>query len=137
MKDKIYSIEDLSKYRLEKAKDDLDASKINFENKKFSQSINRSYYTIFHATRSLLAFNIFDSKKHSGIISFFRENYIKNNKIEKKYSDIIGNAQRIRLESDYKDFYVISKDQAKKQIDNAEDFIERIEKYIKENYAKK
>lgn len=37
---------DLSKYRLEKAKDDLGVSKLNLENKKFSQSINRSYYSI-------------------------------------------------------------------------------------------
>ncbi len=33
---------DLSKYRIEKAPDDLETSEIMLKNKKFSQSINRS-----------------------------------------------------------------------------------------------
>ncbi|MEW6097524.1 MAG: hypothetical protein AB1567_13580 [bacterium] len=35
---------DLAIYRIEKAKGDLETSKINFDNGKFAQSINRSYY---------------------------------------------------------------------------------------------
>ena len=32
---------------------------------------NRAYYSIFHAIRSVLALDGFDSKKHSGVISEF------------------------------------------------------------------
>ena len=46
---------DLCRYRLDKAKDDLRVSKSNLENKNFSQSINRSYYSMFHAVRAVLA----------------------------------------------------------------------------------
>lgn len=55
---------DLSKYRLEKSKEDLLSSKLLFENGFYKQSVNRSYYSIFHATRALLALDKFDSKKH-------------------------------------------------------------------------
>jgi uncharacterized protein (UPF0332 family) len=133
MEDEIY---ELSKYRIEKARKDLDSSKINFENKLYSQSINRSYYCIFHAARALLAFDRFDSKKHSGIISYFNLHYIKQNKIEKKYSEIITTAERIRINTDYRDFYVVSMEEAKKQIKDAENFLNRIETYIKINYPK-
>ncbi len=34
---------DLSNYRMEKAKDDVETAEIMFENNKYSQSINRSY----------------------------------------------------------------------------------------------
>ena len=61
----------LSNYRFKKAEDNLEAAKILFESSHFAESINRSYYAIFHSLRALLAFNEFDSKKHSGIISFF------------------------------------------------------------------
>ncbi len=64
-------LRDLSKYRIEKAKDDLETSEIMLENNKYSQSINRSYYAMFHAVRSLLALDKFDSHKHSGLISHF------------------------------------------------------------------
>lgn len=56
----------LSKHRLQRAKDDLESAKLLFENKKLTQSINRSYYSIFHATRSLLAMEKFDSKNIPG-----------------------------------------------------------------------
>jgi uncharacterized protein (UPF0332 family) len=66
MESEIY---DLAKYRLSKSKNDLESAHLNFLNNLFSQSINRSYYAIFHSVRVLLAFDKFDSKKHSGIIS--------------------------------------------------------------------
>ena len=61
----------LANYRLSKSKSDLNAAEILLKNKLYSQSINRSYYAIFHAVRALLAFDKFDSKKHSGIIAYF------------------------------------------------------------------
>ncbi len=87
------SIAELSKYRMEKAKDDLDTAEIMLDNKKYSQSINRSYYAIFHALRSLLAFSKFDSQKHSGIISYFNLHFIKTGKIEVEYSICIYNKE--------------------------------------------
>jgi uncharacterized protein (UPF0332 family) len=68
---------DLSAYRLEKAADDLDTAGLMFKNNKLSQSINRSYYSMFHAVRALLALSVLDSKKHTGVISFFNKHYIK------------------------------------------------------------
>ncbi len=41
-------------YSLEKADDELDNARILFNNKKFSKSLNCSYYAIFHAARGLL-----------------------------------------------------------------------------------
>ena len=62
---------DLIQYRLNKAKEDLNSSESMLRNNYFAQSLNRSYYAIFHSARSLLATVDLDSKKHSGIISLF------------------------------------------------------------------
>lgn len=121
---------DLAKYRMEKAKSDLRASKIMLENKLFSQSLNRSYYSIFHAVRSVLAFERFDSKKHSGIIAYFNHNFINGKIFDKEYSKILMGAERIRNKSDYNDFYIASKDDAEQQIINASKFIKTMEEYI-------
>ena len=74
------SYQDLSIYRMDKVKDDLETAEILLANKKYNQSINRSYYAILHAVRSLLALDGFDSHKHSRIISYFNRNYIKTGK---------------------------------------------------------
>ena len=127
MDDKIQALSD---YRLEKSKQDLETAKINFEHNMLTQSINRSYYAAFHALRALLAYDCFDSKKHSSILGYFNKNYIANEKIEQEYYRIIASAFDIRTKSDYQDFYIVGKDETKKQLINAEKFINMIENYI-------
>ena len=77
-----------------------------------------------------MSFDKFDSKKHSGIISYFNEHYIKTGLIEKNFSVILMSAERIRTESDYDDLFTASKEQAEKQIQNAVLFLERITSFI-------
>ena len=121
---------ELSKYRLEKALEDLKSAEVLFQNNLYKQSINRSYYSIFHATRAILALDMFDSKKHSGVIAYFNQNYIATSKFESKYSKILMGVQKIRNSSDYDDFYVVSKEEAEMQINNAKEFVVKIKQYI-------
>jgi len=121
---------DLALYRMGKAKDDFESAQVLFETGKYSQSTNRSYYSIFHATRAILALDKFDSKKHSGVIAFFISNYVRLGKIDEKYGKIITNAEKIRIAGDYNDFYIADKETAEKQINNAKDFIEMAEGII-------
>ena len=124
------TILELSKYRLERAKEDLRTAQNNFFNNSFSQSINRSYYSIFHSLRALLAFDRFDSRKHSGIISYFNQYYIKTGKFDSQYSKILKKAESLRIDSDYRDFFVPTREDAETQLQNAEEFVCKIEEYI-------
>mgnify|MGYP002348618270 CR=1 FL=1 len=120
----------LIKYRLEKAKEDFESAKLLHENKHYAQALNRSYYSIFHATRALLAIDNLDSKRHSGVIGYFNQNYIATGKIEKEYYKILVGSQRVRERSDYDDFYVVVVEDVAMQIKNAELFINKIENLI-------
>ena len=122
---------DLSFYRLEKAKKDLEDAKKTLELEMYDTSANRSYYAIFHAARAILALDGQDFKKHSGVISKFQQDYIKTEIFDKTMSNIIKSAFDMRTESDYEDFYVISKDDVKTQVMEAEQFVITIEVYIK------
>gem|GEM_PF-3601666 len=59
-----------------------------------------------------MAYDRFDLKTHAGVLSFFNQHYIKTDKIEKAYAKIIARAEKIRIKSDYDDFYMVSKQQA-------------------------
>jgi len=122
---------DLCLYRIEKAADDLKVAKLLFEKSYYSQSMNRSYYAIFHITRALLALDEFDTHKHSGIIAYFNREYIARGIFDKKYSKIIKGAEKMRNRSDYDDFYIVSKDETKQQLENAGQFVEKIEEFIR------
>lgn len=121
---------DLCKYRLEKAYECLKSAKLLQEAEDYMSAANRSYYAIFHAMRSVMALDGEDRKKHSGVVSYFQEHYIKTNIFEKEYSYIIKNAFLVRQESDYEDFCIISKSEAVEQIENAQKFVEAVNKYI-------
>jgi len=120
---------DLAVFRLHQAKECLQAALVAID---FKTAANRSYYCIFHAMRAVHALDGFDSKKHSGVIDNFRKNYIKTGIFPKEFSNIIVEAFDVRLESDYEDFYVVSKSKVMAQVENAKTVLEAAEKYVGE-----
>lgn len=108
----------LSKARMEHAKDCLKESDILLSAGEYKGAANRAYYAAFHAMRAMLILDEFDSKKHSGIIAKFREFYLKTDLFNKEFSDSISSLFRVRTASDYDDFYVVSKNDATAQYEN-------------------
>jgi uncharacterized protein (UPF0332 family) len=119
----------LMSFRLQQARNSLESA---LDTKDFQTAANRSYYSIFYAMRALQALDRFDSKKHSGVIAHFRQNYIKTGIFPVSFSDIVGNAFKVRIESDYEDFYLVSKAEVAAQVENAGIFLEAVEKYVNE-----
>lgn len=119
------------KYRLESAKERLNASKVLLDCGSYKDSISRSYYAMFTVVRALLATDGIDYSKHAGVISYFQKEYIKTGVFDKKYSKYLSQAFQIRNNTDYSDFFVVSQEDAKNQYENAAVFIEIIEEYLK------
>ena len=61
---------DLAKYRLIRAKEDLETASDNLENGKYRASVNRSYHAVFHAIRAVTALDSFDSETPGRPFSF-------------------------------------------------------------------
>jgi len=120
----------LAKYRLEHASQCLKAANTLLEIGDFKGAANRSYYAIFHAMRAIFALDGLDFKKHSGLISEFRKRYIKSGLLSEKLSDNINELFQVRTDSDYDDFYLISHDEVREQIQNAYDFIKEVRHYL-------
>lgn len=73
-----------------------------------------------------------DFSKHSGVSAYFRKWYIKTGIFDTELSEIIKEAFDIRSDSDYDDYYILSKEDVEEQIENAEKFYFEIEKYHRE-----
>lgn len=120
----------LQQYRLASANERINSSKILFENGQYKDSIGRSYYAMFTAARALLAGDGVDFSKHTGVIGYFQKNYIKEQKLDKKYSKYISEAFQIRNNVDYADFFMVSKEDAQNQLQRAEEFVSAIKQYL-------
>jgi uncharacterized protein (UPF0332 family) len=73
---------ELSKLRLDSARTLLESARMLIVAGDCKSAANRSYYAIFAAMRACLATLGIDHKRHSGVISEFRLNFIKTGKTE-------------------------------------------------------
>lgn len=124
------SIKELANYRLERAKEMLTASEDNLGVKQYRTSLNRSYYAIFHAMRAANSLEGYDSSKHSGVIAFFTQTFLKSEIIDRGMAKIIKESSYLREKSDYDDFYIASKDEAAKQLEKAKEFVLAVQEYM-------
>lgn len=125
----------LAKYRLDKAKENLESAKVSLNENLFRSSISNSYYSIFHAIRVLFALEGFDSKTHKGAIHLLIKHFIKSGLLPITISEILTESFEMRIDSDYEDFFVVSKDEAIGQIENAEILMSQIIHFIKHHYG--
>lgn len=125
---------ELSKLRLDIAKERITFAKEIMKIGDYKTVANRSYYAVFSAMRAVLALDNIDSKKHSGVIAEFRRLYIKTDIFPKKFSVFIDSLVEVRQGSDYDDFYLISKNEVEEQLSNAEEFVNEVEKYLIAKY---
>lgn len=118
------SMINLSQYRYEKAKEVMADAEMLLEQKSFASSVNRSYYAIFHALRAITALDGFDTGKHSGVIAYINKNYVKTGIFDKELSKILDTAFRLREKADYNDFFAVSYEMAKEQLEKAEKVVQ-------------
>ena len=121
---------EISKARFDHAKECLLDAKMLLTGERYRSAANRAYYAIFHAMRAVLALDGVDMKHHSGIISEFRRRYINTGIFETRMSEIISVLFDVRTDSDYDDFFVISKADTAAQIENAAYFVDRVAAYL-------
>lgn len=126
---------DLSRYRLQKAKEMLVSAKRDMDAKDYASVNDRAYYAIFHAIKAVLALDGEDYKKHSAVIARFTLNYLKPDILPREYSKLIPNASLIRNRSDYEDFYICSGADTNALFSGAESFCSEVEKYLAGRYG--
>ena len=124
----------LSKARISHAEDCLREARLLLDGNEYKGAANRAYYAAFHSLRAVLILDAFDSKKHSGIIAKFRENYLKTEIFNKEISNYISSLFRIRTASDYDDFFVVSKEESFSQLEKAEIIVSQIKHYLETKY---
>ena len=121
----------MSKYRLEQAEEDLASAKFCLEKNYLRLAANRSYYAVFHAIQSITILDNYDSKKHTVILSYFNQHYIKSGIFDTKYYVYAYRAKESRNESDYGMFYIPQKEEVKNHIYDAELFLETVKVFLK------
>jgi len=121
---------ELARYRLYRAELELETAKEAFRTGNYFRTLSSSYYAMFHAARALCALKAFDSKKHSGIIGYFNKHFVATGQFDSRYSQFLYSAFDVRHDSDYGDFYIARPEDAETQINNANEFVFAVKRYL-------
>ena len=120
---------ELSEYRLKEAESALQAAETLLKAGFLKDSINRSYYSVFYAVKSVLAVEGVDFKRHKDAIGYFNQHYVATEIFPRELGRMIGRCKQKREASDYDDFYIASKEEAEEQIQIARKTIDVISEW--------
>lgn len=115
---------------LNRAKENLKAAEILFNEELYNASASRAYYSAFQiAIAALFYKGLKPAIDHRTVQSLFADTFVNRNKIlPSKYKTILYDLHNIRIDADYK--LGIKRQTAKIQLQNAKDFLEKLEKEI-------
>ena len=117
---------------LNDAHESLEAARVLLENGFYRDAISRAYYAMFYAASALLRAKGVVTKSHRGVIAKFGLEFVNRGIVEKYYAKALSLAETSRERADYDPTYRPSEEEAESIIEDAERFIERVEKALEE-----
>ena len=128
------SVETLAKYRFQRVWRELAAVKEMLSGGMYEPSLNRSYYSIFHAMRAITVLEGFGAANMAGVIAYFNQNFIKTGIFAKETSKIIKISSIMKRQSGLFELLYLrgSKTQRASRLRGPKQFIEAVEKYLKD-----
>ncbi|MBC8181133.1 HEPN domain-containing protein [candidate division KSB1 bacterium] len=119
---------------IENAEESLSVAQLNLDNDFYSAAINRAYYAIFYAANAMLATKKLVRSKHSGVLSAFRQHFIKTGLLAPELSEIYGQVMDDRHEGDYEIITATSKDDAEIDVQQARQFVDVVRNWLRKEY---
>ncbi|AIU70087.1 hypothetical protein TEU_06960 [Thermococcus eurythermalis] len=117
---------------LNDAHESLEAARVLLENGFYRDAISRAYYAMFYAASALLRAKGVVTKSHRGVIAKFGLEFVNTGIVEKYYAKALSLAETSRERADYDPTYRPNEEEAESIVEDAERFIERIEKALEE-----
>jgi len=125
-KDKMQIIQ----YRLDQAVETIDVVQLLIDNDKLPVAVNRIYYGVFYSLLALSLKHDSQTSKHLQLIGWFNREFIKKEKIEVIYGNILRKAYENRTSGDYDSFCEFEMEEVIFLFSKMKLFIERIKAYI-------
>ena len=98
--------------------------------------MNRVYYAMFYAVLALIIFEKFISSKHTGVLSFFNKQFIKEGIFPTEMGRWINKAFELRQTGDYREYVRLTREQVEPYIGFAKSFVKKVEEFLGKNKFK-
>jgi len=90
----------------------------------------RAYYAMFYAVEALLLNRDMSFSKHSAVIAAFGKEFVKTGTFDNRFHRYLLNAFDLRNAGDYGAIHSVSEEKARQTIEEAEELLAVITKYL-------
>lgn len=123
-------IKTLVNYRLQRANETLSDAEKFIEEVSLNSVVNRIYYAMFYVVNALLISKGLSSSKHSGVRALFNKEFVNKGLVNKKSGRLYFEMFERRQTGDYRDFIEFKKEDVAKWVDEAKEFVSKIEEIV-------
>jgi len=116
---------------LKKAKEWLSESEKSLKGDASGSSILASYMAMFHAARSILFFDGYREKSHACIARYLEEKYVKSQKLDIKWIELLDHSREIRHDDQYNLSFFSTEEEAENALQSAKAFHNEMENLFK------
>jgi uncharacterized protein (UPF0332 family) len=120
----------LIQYRLTQAEETIAEVRKLIDADLLNVAVNRIYYGMFYSITALALKHEFQSSKHSQLMGWLNQNFVKPGHIESKYGKILRDAYKNRSDGDYAPFIRFEKEDVEDMLSDMVDFISEINSYL-------
>jgi len=124
------TMNELIRLRVDKSKLAMRDAENNYNMGSYNLTINRLYYAMFYMISALLLKFQLYGKTHKGILILFSEHFVKTGFFTKSETEVYEKLFTMRMEGDYDDFVLFSKEQVEPWFEKVRAFMQVIERKL-------
>lgn len=128
------NLSDMVTAQLNKAVEKLGAAKSLLENGFIDDAISRAYYCMFHSASAALLTEGISVESHSALKTMFGLKLVRTGKIDAKYGKWLNKLKDERENGDYDIFTSFDEEDAKNAVNQAEEFLGEMKRFLHENF---
>lgn len=121
----------LSSQYLKKAHEKLISAELLFDEKRFEDSVSRSYYAAFLAATAALSAYGLKAETHRGVATLFGLTFLKTGKMKPSLGKMLANLREDRESGDYEAYSFVDHDVAKNALREAREFVHGVSDFLR------
>lgn len=115
-----------------RAQKSLQAAKLEQADGLFEDAVSRAYYAVMHAAKAALLIHDRLAESHVAIKRYFGSVLVRAGRIEKEWAGILAREHDRRVAADYNANLLMDAESSLQLVEDADQFVERIRKYLVE-----
>ncbi|BBC23505.1 HEPN domain-containing protein [Pseudanabaena sp. ABRG5-3] len=110
--------------------EDLETAEFLFAGQRYRSCLSRAYYAMYYSAQALLLSENIETSTHKGVIKLINLHFVRTKQLDHKIFKLLNDAYDLRQLGDYSPNFTATSLSAREAIDNAQIFINEINKIL-------